>query len=109
MNGQMPKQTNKDGSLQIFGMDDNIVLGVSAHTGKDTACQGALKKYFFLTLDQGQQHPLTWGYLHIGPVTQEWGSSLGVFHLQPLLCAEPFLPVGSFRYPSPALEESSGS
>ena len=57
MNGQMPKQTNKDGSLKIFGMDDNIVLGVSAHTGKNTAHQGALRVVFSADLGQGAAAP----------------------------------------------------
>lgn len=53
----MPKQTNKDGSLKIFGMDDHIVLQVSAHTGKDTAHQGALREVFFSNLGPGAAAP----------------------------------------------------
>lgn len=53
MNGQTPKQTSKDGSLKILEMDDNIVLGVSAHTGKDTAHQGVLREVFFSNLGPG--------------------------------------------------------
>lgn len=100
MNGQMPKQTDKDGSLKILGMDDNIVLRVSAHTGKP---KGTLREIFFLTLDQEAAATSDLGFF----THRACHTGVGFFphfHLQPLLCVVPFLPVGSYRYLSQPLK-----